>query len=92
MVKEFRDSDSITLHSEAEEDAAFLNAQYQKQDAKRRRQYMLLTLFNLFIFIISMLSIICSVMSQKDSSIHEVAKLMDQFGVFCKAHLVMLDA
>ena len=45
MDKQFRDSDSITLHSEAAEDASFLNAQYQKQETKRRRTYVLLTLF-----------------------------------------------
>lgn len=44
-----------------------------------------LTLFNLFLFTLSMLSLICAVMSQKDSSGNSVAKLMDQFGLFCES-------
>jgi hypothetical protein len=64
------------------ENAAFLNTRYQNEDT-RRRSYVYLTLFNLFLFTLSMLSLICSVVSQKDSSGHSAAKLMDQFDIFC---------
>jgi hypothetical protein len=66
------------------EASSLLNTHYIKQDAQRRRNYVYLTLFNLFIFTLSMLSLICAVMSQKDSSGHSAAKLMDEFGITCK--------
>jgi|SRR5690242_15234508 len=68
------------------ENAAFLNTSYFKDsESARRRNYVYLTLFNLFIFTLSMLSLICAVMSQKDSSSHSAAKLMDQFDIFSPA-------
>lgn len=68
------------------ENAAFLNTSYLKDsETARRRNYVYLTLFNLFIFTLSMLSLICAVMSQKDSSGHSAAKLMDQFDIFSPA-------
>lgn len=68
------------------ENAAFLNTSYLKDsESARRRNYVYLTLFNLFIFTLSMLSLICAVMSQKDSSSHSAAKLMDQFDIFSPA-------
>lgn len=66
------------------ENSALLNTHYIKQEAQRRRNYVYLTLFNLFLFTLSMLSLICAVMSQKDTSGHSAAKLMDQYGLFCK--------
>ena len=68
------------------ENAAFLNSSYLKEsDNTKRRNYIYLTLFNLFIFTLSILSLICAVMSQKDSSSHSAAKLMDQFDIFSPA-------
>ena len=68
------------------ENAAFLNTSYLKDsDVTWRRNYVYLTLFNLFIFTLSMLSLICAVMSQKDNSGHMAAKLMDQFDIFSPA-------
>lgn len=68
------------------ENAAFLNTSYLKDsETTRRRNYVYLTLFNLFIFTLSMLSLICAVMSQKDNSTHSAAKLMDQFDIFSPA-------
>jgi ABC-type transport system involved in multi-copper enzyme maturation permease subunit len=70
------------------ENAAFLNTSYLKNadsETTRRRNYIYLTLFNLFIFTLSMLSLICAVMSQKDNSSHSAAKLMDQFDIFSPA-------
>jgi hypothetical protein len=74
------------------ESSSLLNTHYIKQDAHRRRNYIYLTLFNLFIFTLSMLSLICAVMSQKDSSGNSAAKLMDEFGITCKSiHLLVVS-
>ncbi|KAF1832046.1 hypothetical protein BDW02DRAFT_632368 [Decorospora gaudefroyi] len=82
-------TDSSTSQPDSE-NAAFLPPQYQTEDPQRRRKnYVYLTLFNLFLFTLSMLSLICAVMSQKDTSGHSAAKLMDQFGIFSPAmHIV----
>lgn len=81
-MEKYNDSDSLARDSESE-DTAFLNTHIQKEDVRRRRSMVYLTLFNLFIFTLSMLSLICAVMSQKDDSGHSAAKLMDQFDIFC---------
>ncbi|KAJ5028235.1 hypothetical protein J3E71DRAFT_379162 [Bipolaris maydis] len=52
------------------------------ETSQRRQNFVWLTLFNLFIFVISMLSMVCTVMSQRDPSGNTAAQLMDQFGVF----------
>ncbi|KAL6704915.1 hypothetical protein ACN47E_007460 [Coniothyrium glycines] len=67
------------------ENTAFLTPHYQKQESQQRRNYVYLTLFNLFLFTLSMLSLICAVMSQRDSSGNSAAKLMDQFDIFSPA-------
>lgn len=69
--------------SSAYEDTAFLNSHYVKED-KKRRQMMLLTFFNLFLFVISGMSLTCAVITQRSPSSHSAAKLMDQFGIFCE--------
>ncbi|RMZ70078.1 tat pathway signal sequence [Pyrenophora seminiperda CCB06] len=77
-----------SVHSDSE-NAAFLNTQYQKEDRQQRRNYMYLMLFNLFLFTLSMLSLICTVMSQKDTAGHSAAALYDQFNLFSPAmHVV----
>lgn len=82
-MEKYNDAESISQMSDSE-NTSFLNTQYLKEDSQRRRNYVYLTLFNLFIFTLSMLSLICAVMSQKDDSGHSAAKLMDQFDVFCE--------
>lgn len=82
-MEKYNDSESVPRDSDAE-NTAFLNTHFQEEDVQRRRNMVYLTLFNLFIFTLSMLSLICAVMSQKDDSGHSAAKLMDQFGIFCK--------
>ncbi|KAF1945197.1 hypothetical protein EJ02DRAFT_451766 [Clathrospora elynae] len=81
-MEKYTDSSSPQDDSE---NAAFLNTQYKKDDARRSRSMIYLTFFNLFIFTLSMLSLICAVMSQKDSSGHSAAKLMDQFDIISPA-------
>lgn len=83
-MEKYNDSPSSQDDSIEFESAALLNTQYLKQETQRRRNYIFLTLFNLFIFTLSMLSLICAVVSQKDSSSYDAAKLMDQFGIFCE--------
>lgn len=65
------------------EEVAFLKQQYIRDD-KKRRQMIWLTYFNLFLFTISAMSLVCAVVSQRSISTHSAAKLMDQFGIFCK--------
>ncbi|OAL47548.1 hypothetical protein IQ07DRAFT_120404 [Pyrenochaeta sp. DS3sAY3a] len=87
-MEKYNDSDSSS-HEADQETSTFLPPQYQPQEHQRRRNMVYLTLFNLFLFTLSMLSLICAVMSQKDSSGNAVAKLMDQFGLFSPAmHMV----
>ena len=76
-------TDSSSQQSDSE-NAVFITTQYQRDDTKRRQSFVYLTLFNLFLFTLSMLSLICAVMSQKDTSGHSAAKLMDQLDIFCK--------
>lgn len=86
-MEKYNDSPSSPSHPASDfEDAALLNSQHTKREESQRRQnYIYLTLFNLFIFTLSMLSLICAVMSQKDTSSYSTAKLMDQFGMHSPA-------
>jgi hypothetical protein len=79
-MEKYTDSSSSQGDSE---NTAFITTPYQQDERQRRRSYVYLTLFNLFLFTLSMLSLICSVMSQKDYSGNSAAKLMDQFDIFC---------
>ncbi|KAF2849478.1 hypothetical protein T440DRAFT_519068 [Plenodomus tracheiphilus IPT5] len=85
-MEKYNDSPSSPRPSESE-NIAFLNPSYQAPDLhqQRRRNLIYLTLANLFIFTLSMLSLICAVMSQKDDSGNSAAKLMDHFGIYSPA-------
>ena len=78
---QFDNDDCSTL--DGNEQTSFLNGHYEKE-AKKKRNLLYLTFFNLFLFMLSALTLICAVFSQKSDSIHSTAKLMDQFGIFCK--------
>lgn len=68
------------------ENATLISSESLRDEKSQRRQnFVWLTLFNLFIFVISMLSMVCTVMSQRDPSGNTAAQLMDQFGIFCMA-------
>ncbi|KAF2821179.1 hypothetical protein CC86DRAFT_411477 [Ophiobolus disseminans] len=84
-MEKYNDSASSQDDSSDFENTALLNTQYLKQEIQRRRNYVYLTLFNLFIFTLSMLSLICAVMSQKDISAYDAAKLMGQFDIYSPA-------
>jgi hypothetical protein len=77
------DNDDTSSSGEYEE-LAFLKQQYIR-DGKKRRQMICLTFFNLFLFTISAMALTCAVVSQRSTSGHSAAKLMDQFGIFCKS-------
>ncbi|KAF2127618.1 hypothetical protein P153DRAFT_343832 [Dothidotthia symphoricarpi CBS 119687] len=71
------------------EATALLPTPHLLQSAQKRRTMAILTLLNLFVFTISMLSLMCTIMAQKDPSGHSAAKLMDQFGIYSPAmHIV----
>jgi hypothetical protein len=89
-MEKYNDATSPSQDASDFENASLLNTNYVKQETQRRRNYIYLTLFNLFIFTLSMLSLICAVMSQKDSSSYSAAKLMDQFGIFCPYPIPLL--
>lgn len=67
------------------ESASLLPTPPIHQESLRRRNYTFLTLLNLFIFTLSMLSLLCAVISQRDISSYDAAKLMDQFGIYCES-------
>ena len=75
------DSDDSRSSNEYE-NAAFLNSQVLK-DEKKRKQFLWLTFFNMFLFVISALTLVCTTVSQRSPSIHAAAKLMNEFGIFC---------
>ncbi|USP75641.1 uncharacterized protein yc1106_02915 [Curvularia clavata] len=82
-MEKYTDTSSQDVDSE---NASLMNNQTQKDETSKRRQsFVYLTLFNLFLFTLSMLSMICAVMSQRDSSGNAAAKLMDQFDIFSPA-------
>jgi hypothetical protein len=82
-MEKYTDATSPSQDASDFENASLLDSTHTKQETERRRNYIYLTLFNLFIFTLSMLSLICAVMSQKDSSSNSAAKLMDEFNLFC---------
>ncbi|EUC46313.1 hypothetical protein COCMIDRAFT_93221 [Bipolaris oryzae ATCC 44560] len=73
-----------THSQDADSESATLIASESLRDetSQRRQNFVWLTLFNLFIFVISMLSMVCTVMSQRDPSGNTAAQLMDQFDVY----------
>ncbi|KAF1992928.1 hypothetical protein P154DRAFT_557963 [Amniculicola lignicola CBS 123094] len=70
------------------EKAAFLNSQYMRE-SRQKRQMMWLTFINLFVFVVSAMTLVCAIFSQRSTSSHSVAKLMDQFDIYSPAmHVV----
>lgn len=84
MEKNTRNSaDYEDVVSQADnERTSFLDADYIKETARRKGlTYILLA--NLFIFMMSALTLVCAVYSQHAQSTYSAAKLMDDFGIFC---------
>lgn len=65
-----------------DETTSFLNGGQIKETARRKGMTYLL-LANLFIFTMSLLTLVCAVYSQRSQSVYAAARLMDEFGVFC---------
>lgn len=76
------DAEYDDFSSQDGETTSFLNRDHIKETARRKGMTYLL-LANLFIFTMSMLTLICAVYSQKSQSTYAAARLMDEFGVFC---------
>jgi hypothetical protein len=70
-MEKYTDATSPLQDASDFENASLLDSTHTKQETERRRNYIYLTLFNLFIFTLSMLSLISA------------AKLMDEFNLFC---------
>ncbi|KAF9730930.1 hypothetical protein PMIN04_004014 [Paraphaeosphaeria minitans] len=66
------------------ETTSFLNRDLIKETARRKGMTYLL-LANLFMFTMSMLTLICAIYSQRSQSTYSAARLMDEFGVFSPA-------
>jgi hypothetical protein len=67
-------------------EAAFLDSQYVREQTKEAdaQAYILqYFLFNIFLFTISALSIVCTVFTQKSPATHSTAALMEEFDPFC---------
>ena len=64
------------------ETTSFLNKDHIKETARRKGMTYLL-LGNLFVFTMSLLTLVCAVYSQRSRSTYSAARLMDEFGVFC---------
>jgi len=68
--------------SRGDETTGFLSQSHVTETARRKGMtYMLLG--NLFVFIMSTLTLICAVYSQRSQSTYSAARLMDEFGVYC---------
>lgn len=66
------------------ENTSFLNKDHIKETARRKGMTYLL-LANLFVFMLSALTLVCAVYSQHSQYTYEAAKIMDEFGIFCKS-------
>ncbi|ORY18498.1 hypothetical protein BCR34DRAFT_473215 [Clohesyomyces aquaticus] len=87
MASKYTDHDRSSYTGDYEK-TAFLNSHYIKE-AKTRRGMLWLTFLNLFLFTISVLVLICAIFSQRTTSIHSAAKLMENFNIFSPAmHIV----
>lgn len=84
MEKQAQNDAEYDDFSQDGETTSFLNSGHIKEAAKRKGTTYLL-LANLFIFTMSLLTLVCAVYSQRSQSTYSAARLMDEFGVFCTA-------
>jgi UDP-N-acetylmuramyl pentapeptide phosphotransferase/UDP-N-acetylglucosamine-1-phosphate transferase len=76
-------TDTSSQDADSENATLIASQSLRDETTKRRQNFLYLTLFNLFLFVVSMLSMVCAVMSQRNPSGNSAAKLMDQFEIFC---------
>ncbi|KAH8723663.1 hypothetical protein GQ44DRAFT_728511 [Phaeosphaeriaceae sp. PMI808] len=85
-MEKYNDSKSSQEDTQSDfESSSLLSTHDLKQEARRRQNYVCLTLFNLFLFTLSMMSLICTVISQRSTSAYSAAQLMDGFGIHSPA-------
>ncbi|KAL1607979.1 hypothetical protein SLS60_002918 [Paraconiothyrium brasiliense] len=84
MEKQAQNDVEYDDFSQDGETTSFLNRDQFKETAKRKGMTYLL-LANLFVFTMSLLTLICAVYAQKSQSTYSAARLMDEFGVFSPA-------
>jgi hypothetical protein len=65
------------------EKMTFLNKHFVKE-TRGSRGMLWLSLLNLFFFMLSAMTLVCAVFSQRSTSTHSAAQLMNQFGLTCK--------
>ena len=85
MEKQAQNDDEYDDYSYEGETTSFLNTNNTKETTKRKGMTYLL-LGNLFVFTMSLLTLVCAVYSQRSQSTYSAARLMDEFGVFCTYH------
>ncbi|KAF1976489.1 hypothetical protein BU23DRAFT_501530 [Bimuria novae-zelandiae CBS 107.79] len=74
--------------SQDDETTSFLNKDHAKEIVRKKGMtYVLLA--NLFVFTMSLLTLVCAVYSQRSQSTYSAARLMDEFGVFSPAEHVV---
>ena len=78
------DADTNNSRSSCDlEKTSFLNSHFIK-GTRGRRGIIWISLLNLFIFMLSALTLVCAVFSQNAPSNHSAAKLLEDFGLFCE--------
>jgi hypothetical protein len=84
-IAEKRDQNDVEyddFSSQDGETTSFLNKNHPTETARRKGMTYLL-LANLFVFVMSALTLVCAIYSQTSQSTYSAARLMDEFGVFC---------
>lgn len=82
MEKQSQNEVDYDDFKQEDETTSFLNTDHIKETTRRKGMtYMLLA--NLFIFTLSLLTLVCAVYSQRSQSVYSAARLMDEFGVYC---------
>ncbi|EOA86240.1 hypothetical protein ACJQWK_11836 [Exserohilum turcicum] len=84
-MEKYTDTSSHAPESDCEDASLITPPQYEREEKKRRQSYIYITLLNLFIFTISMLSLTCAVMSQRQAPSTSFAKFMDEHHAFSPA-------
>lgn len=82
MEKQSQNEVDYDDFKQEDETTSFLNTNHIKETTRRKGMTYIL-LANLFIFTLSLLTLVCAVYSQRSQSVYSAARLMDEFGVFC---------
>lgn len=80
MEKQNLDYDDAS--SQGDENTSFLNGSVKETVRRSSIKYLLLA--NLFVFMMSALTLVCAIYMQHSKASYTTAGLMDEFGLFCK--------